>query len=441
MPIYKKKDRSDCSNYRGISLLSTPGKVYTRILQQRLRRYVERVVAEEQAGFRTGRGTIDQLFVIRQLSEKFFEKNRSLYNNFIDFRQAFDSVWQEGLWQVLRNFGIPEELVELLEDLYSKSMSAVRVDGELTEWFEVTVGVRQGCGLSPYLFNLLLEAVMSLALQSTEMGVAVNGQIVNNLRFADDIDLIAVEPGHLQELTDRVQDSSKRFGLRINVEKTKTMTIGKLHERLEVKLEGEKLEQVTEFVYLGGLIEENGKCTKDIKRRIGLASATFGRLNKMWKSQNISLKTKVKLYGALVIPVLLYGSECWSLRREDERRLLVAEMSWLRGMLGRSRRDKIRNERTRKELGQEDTIIDRIRKRRLRWFGHVTRMENGRLPAAALYGHVEGTRSRGGQTKTWMKNVMEDLKKENMDMRDAMDIIRDRALWRSLVEASSSAKA
>ena len=89
-----------------------------------------------------------------------------MFNNFIDFKQAFDSVWQKGLWQVLRNFGIPENLIQLLEDLYRKTVSAVRIDGELTEWFKVTVGVRQGCNLSPYLFNLILEAMMMEALKN-----------------------------------------------------------------------------------------------------------------------------------------------------------------------------------------------------------------------------------------------------------------------------------
>jgi len=211
---------------------------------------------------------IDQIFIIRQLAEKYFDKNRILYNNFIDFKQAFDSVWQQGLWAVLRNFGVPEELVELLEDLYSKSMSAVRIDGELTKWFRVTMGVRQGCGLSPYLFNLILEAVMNLALKDTEIGGNINGKMINNLRFADDIDLIAEEKHQLQELTDRVQNSSKRFGLKIKGEKMKTMTIGKIPEKMEVKIEGETLEQVTEFAYLGGLITEDAQCTKDIRRRI-----------------------------------------------------------------------------------------------------------------------------------------------------------------------------
>ena len=219
------------------------------------------------------------------------------------------------------------------------------------------------------------------------------------------------------------------------------MTIGKQHEELKVKLEGETLEQVTEFVYLGGLITEDGKCTKDIKRRISLASAMFGTLGKIWRTGNISTKTKVRLYTAFVIPVLLYGSECWCLRKEDERRLLVAEMSWLRRILGRSRRERIRNEVTRKELGQNETIIDRIRKRRLTWFGHVTRMDDRRLPTTALYGHVEGTRSRGRQSKTWMENVMEDLKIKDIDIREAVDKTRDRTLWRSLVKASSSVNA
>src|SRR6218665_3562197 len=347
-------------------------------------RLVKDMQPSGQEDIRAGRGTMDQLFVIRQLAEKYFEKNKTLYNNFIDFRQAFDSVWQQRLWKVLRSYGIPEELVELLEDIYSKSLSAVRVDGELTEWFRVTVGVRQGCGLSPYLFNLILETMMSFALKSTEAGARVGGQTVNNLRFANDIDLVAEDDGQLQELTDEVHSSSQRFGLKINVEKTKTMTKGKQQRTVEIKIEGETLEQVTEFIYLGGVITEDGRCTKDIKRSFGLASAMFGTMNKVWRSNNITTATKVKLYGTLVIPVMMYGSECWCLRKEDERRILLAEMSWLRRILGRSRRDRIRNEVTRKELGQQVTLVDKIRKRRLTWFGHVTRMEGNRLPVVAL---------------------------------------------------------
>lgn len=120
---------------------------------------------------------------------------------------------------------------------------------------------------------------------------------------------------------------------------------------------------------------------------------------------------------------------------------MVAEMNWLRRIKGRSRRDRIRNEVTRTELGQKETVIDKIRKKRLSWLGHVMRMDSSRLPAAALHGYVEGDRSRGRQQKTWMDNIQEDLEKINMNMREAIENIRNRETWRRQVEDLSSAPA
>jgi len=265
------------------------------MIQGRLKGYVNRIVAEEQAGFRNGRSTIDQIFMVRPLSEKFFEMNRTLYNNFIDFRQAFDSVWQKGLWQVLRNYRIPERLVILLEDLYSKSVNAVRVDMELTDWFEVTVSIWQGCNLSPYLFNLILEAMMQEALKNIDFGVQVCGEPVNNLRFADDIDLITESHKKLQELTNKVSESSKWFDLKINAEKTKVMVVGQQSRDMNIKLENERLEQVEDFTYLGSVMTADGKCVKDVKRRSGLTSAMVNKFSKLWRSNSISNKTEVKL--------------------------------------------------------------------------------------------------------------------------------------------------
>src|SRR6218665_822152 len=146
-----------------------------------------------------------------------------------------------------------------------------------------------------------------------EVGVTINGMTLNNLRFTDDIDLIADTEVYLQKLTDRVDGSNRRMGLKINTGKTKTMTIGKQHEDIPIKLGGVVLEQVTKFVYLGGTVTEDERCTEDI-RRIGLACAAFEKLDKIWRTRSISLKTKMKLYWALVLPVLMRGSECWALR-------------------------------------------------------------------------------------------------------------------------------
>lgn len=113
--------------------------------------------------------------------------------------------------------------------------------------------------------------MMSYAMTSVEAGVTLNGHLLNSLRFADDIDIVAGSPHQLQELTDGVHDSSRRFGLGIKCAKAKTMAIGKQHKELMIRLNGEKLEQTSEIVYVGGLVTEDGQCTRDIKRRIGLA--------------------------------------------------------------------------------------------------------------------------------------------------------------------------
>jgi hypothetical protein len=162
-PIFKKKDKLDCGNYRGISLLSHGGKIFTHILQNRIKRKTEEILSESQAGFRPGRSTVDQLFSLRQIAEKYLERNKDVFCCYIDFEKAFDSVWQEGIWKALAFFGFPEKIIRLLKALYSTSQSAVRVNGELTDWFTTKVGVRQGCVISPQLFNILLELVMAYA--------------------------------------------------------------------------------------------------------------------------------------------------------------------------------------------------------------------------------------------------------------------------------------
>lgn len=162
-----------------------------------------------------------------------------------------------------------------------------------------------------------------------------------------------------------------------------------MEKELRLRLDNEELEQVTGFMYLEGLI------TEDVKFRIGLTSAVFGRLSKMWRmSSPSSARTKLKLYRAFVTPVLLYGSKCcWCIQQGDyeRRRLFVTETSWLGGRIQvRTRRDRIWSEVIRRELGQMVTLVDnKIRKQRLAWVGHVTRMNNRRLPATALYGHVD----------------------------------------------------
>ena len=170
----------DCNNYRGVSILCHCSKVYSSILLRRLRKSTDEILAEEQAGFRAHRNTTEQIFVLRQLVEKYTEMNRELFIGYIDFKKAFDSIWRKGLWRVLRNLGFTEKLVKILENMYEGTYSAVRSGRGLSEWFETIVGVKQGCILSPLLFNIFLEAIMSQALRDGEEGAIIGGYLLSN---------------------------------------------------------------------------------------------------------------------------------------------------------------------------------------------------------------------------------------------------------------------
>ena len=338
-PIYKK-DKLDCNNYRGTSLLSHPGKILTHIIQQRIKNKTESVLSEAQAGFRPGRGTADQLFVLRQIIESYIENGKELYVCYIDFEKAFDRVWQTGLWHCMAFFGFPDKYIRLLQALYNISHSAVRVNGSLTDWFTTRVGVRQGCIISPQLFNILLEVAMLYALHDLDIGACMNGTIINNLRFADDIAILAESEEDLQTLVSEVFKSSSQLGLKISLAKTQVQVIGRASLNINIQLADHTLEQVN----LGDQIDEDGSCQSNVKRRIGLALGAMHALHPIWRAKDISNYTKIALYRSLVLSIVLYAAETRTLRKRDQNRLLSFEMSCLRRILGISRRDRIRND-------------------------------------------------------------------------------------------------
>eukprot|EP00057_Strongylocentrotus_purpuratus_P023161 XP_011677635.1 PREDICTED: uncharacterized protein LOC105444715 [Strongylocentrotus purpuratus] len=275
-------------------------------------------------------------------------------------------------------------------------VSAVRVNGELTDWFKTTVGVRQGCALSPQLFNILLEAVMLYAIHDTKIGVRVQGQLINNLRFADDIVLIADNDRDLQTIVDLVHQSSSNFGLKINITKTEVQAISKQPQLLNINVGGEQLKQVDKFTYLGGTISQTGSCSEEVKHRIGKAIGAFQALKKIWASQDIRCSTKVDLYKVLVLSILLYGAETWTLKKVDENRLHTFEMACLRRIMGVTRFDRLRNTHIRTQLNMEETIIDRVATKRLRYFGQLsTGMNSKRYPHILLKKIIHGKPPRG----------------------------------------------
>ena len=218
----KKGNLQLCQSYRTINLISHPSKVMLKIILNRLQPQAEEIIAEEQAGFRAGRRTTEQIFNLRILGEKYLQRN--LYHVFIDIKKAFDRVWHEALWTTMRKYNINASIIRAIENLYDKAQSAVLFSGSTEEWFRTTVGVRQGCLLSPTLFNIFLQRIMCEALDDHEGSVSIGGRLITNFRFADDIVVNAEEEEEAGVLVDRLDTTTTRYKMEIGPDKTKVMT-------------------------------------------------------------------------------------------------------------------------------------------------------------------------------------------------------------------------
>ena len=203
----KKGNFQLCQNYRTISLFSHPSKVMLKIMLNRLQSQAEQIIAEGQVGFRAGRSTTEQIFNLGILCEKYLQHQQNLYHVFIYFKKAFDRVWHEAI-----------------ENLYDKAQGAVLFNSSTGEWFRTTVGVRQGCLPSPTLFKIFLERIMCEALDDHESSVSIEGRLITNFCFADDIVVNAEEEEGAGGLVDRLDRSTTRYEFEIGPDKTKVMT-------------------------------------------------------------------------------------------------------------------------------------------------------------------------------------------------------------------------
>ena len=179
------------------------------------------------AGFRKGRGTRDQIAKICWITDKAREFQKNIYFCFIDYAKAFDCVDHDNLWKILKEMGIADHLTGLLRYLYAGQEATVRTGHGTTDWFQIGKGVRQGCILSPCLFNLYAEYIKrNTGLEETKAGIKIAGRNINNLRYADDTTLMAESEEELKSLSMKVKAESEKVGLKLNIQKTKIMALG-----------------------------------------------------------------------------------------------------------------------------------------------------------------------------------------------------------------------
>ena len=225
-------------------------------------------IPDVQASFKKGRGTRDQIANICWNIEKAREFQKNIYFCFIDYAKDFDYVDHHKLWKILKNMGIPDHLTCLLRNLNAGQEAAVRTGHGTTDWFQIGKGVYQGCILSPCLFNLYAEYIMRNAgLGEAQAGTKIVRRNFNNLRYADDTTFMAESEEELKSLLMKVKEKSENVGLKLNIQKTKIMASGPI---TSWEIDGETVERVADFIFLGSKITADGDCSHEIKRRLFL---------------------------------------------------------------------------------------------------------------------------------------------------------------------------
>ena len=307
LPIIAKAQ--DCSDFRTITLISHASKILLKLIKKRITPIVENHLSESQMGFRKGKGTRDAIFQLRMTCERSMEVNKNIYLCFIDYQKAFDRVRHDKLVEIMEKAGIPELERRLIINLYWEQQAMLRWENDTTRTFEIRRGVRQGCILSPILFNLYSEFMIAEALDDLK-GVQFNGINITNFRYADDAVLAAYSKQKLQVMLDKLSETCNNYGMAINVKKTKVMIVSKRGKiKCQVTLDNKTLEQVSRYKYLGSWISDDAKCVEEIRTRIALAKEAFWK-NKELLRGNIRPRTKLKILNCYVFSVLNYGCEC-----------------------------------------------------------------------------------------------------------------------------------
>ena len=343
--------------------------------------------------------------MFRNIIEQCTEWQQELYiNNFVDFQKAVDSIHRESLWKILRSYGIPGKITST--SFYHNFSCSVQNSNIM---FQVKTGVRQGCVMSSFLFNLAIDWVMRKATENEKRGIRWKiNTILEDLDFADDIALLSHTFQHIQQKTNRLSQYAKYIGLNISETKTEVMTIN-VSNSTPIKLNGKDLPTTNTFTYLGSIVCNDGGASEDIKTRIGKAWNVFISLNNVWKSSQYSTTTKLKLYHSCVLSTLLYGSECWKMTDQDQSKLSTFHTKCLRRILRIFWPNTINNEELLRKCNQLDMAT--ILTRRWKWLGHVIRKDSRSHTKTALHWTPDGKRKRGRPKTTWRRTVEAELKK------------------------------
>ena len=317
-PIYKKGDKMDPSNYRGITLLNTMSKLFTSVLKQRLTKYIDKnkLLVREQIGFIPKFSTCDHIFVLNQLLTKYLSKGKRIFACFIDLKKAFDSIWHDGLLYKLAKNGITGKFFDIIKAIYSSSLGCVKIKHELSKQFPICRGIRQGDGLSPILFNLYINDLKeNIEVSNNDPPTPLSSHL-SCLLYADDLLVLSKSNTGLQNALNSIESDCKNWKLDINTTKSKVIIFnksGKCLNKYKFKINNNELEIVSSYTHLGIKLNTTGKLNKaqeDLKTRA--MKAVFKLKQDLFCETNIPIKIYIKTFDTIIKPILLYCSEVWS---------------------------------------------------------------------------------------------------------------------------------
>lgn len=427
-PIYKNKgDINDVDSYRGITLLSCLGKLFTFTLNERLKKFVNnnKKIFEEQTGFRNGYSTLDHIFTLEFICNYYVNRGKRLYVAFIDYKKAFDCVDRVLLWKKVIAMDIKGPVLNVIYKLYSNAKSCIKHGGKLSEFFVSNVGVRQGECLSPLLFAIFLNDLVSLINEShkglTDLGADITNRLpafdIDNycklgmLLYADDTILMAESPDDLQSALNTMSNFCKLNKLEINVTKTNIMVFskGKIRKLPIIYYNNTKLEVKHSFCYLG--LNLNYNCKLKLAQKELLSKATkamFGLISKSRKL-NLPLDLQISLFDSVVKPVMLYGCEIWG--PQDCNIANKLQLRFLKLIMGLKKRTP--TVMVRGETGCCPISVD-INCRVLNYWFKLANCDNNNRIAKIMYDHMLALYNLGDYVYPWLEFVKTTLSKLDM---------------------------
>ena len=311
-PIHKAGDRYDPDNYRAIAVSSCLGKAFSSILLSRLIAFRAEHCDDpvNQLGYRKGAQTNDHILTIKTLIDKYKKKKKKLYTCFVDLKKAFDTISRTLLLHKLTSLNIKGTFFSVLNDMYNNSTAKIKINGLLSDTFNIENGTEQGHPMSPELFKLFIKDLTSF-LNTNITHPDLAGTIISHLLWADDLVLLALSEASLQANIDKLAQYCEKWGLTINLKKTKVVVFG-TNKRSKTKqffLNRDCIETVDSYCYLGIVIHKNGSFKVAINELRKKALRAFFGLKRTIIKNSLSLDSLLKLHDTLIKPILLYGCQ------------------------------------------------------------------------------------------------------------------------------------